>query len=438
MKSKSAIYTLPGITLLCAILTSCLVNDADSPAPEDLFIKYYGGSATESIVDIVPSSNGEFFCLGNSNSNGPEGGGLNDIYLFRTQSDGELIEEAFLDISGTNNNVSNDVASALKIMDDELLIVGTSEVREGEQGGFGNKFVYYSIYNSELEEVMIDSLKLANVDIEGNDIIRTNDGNYVILSTVGDAFGGERNLMYTKVAPDGSIIWQRINNLPGDDVGVSLVELSNGDIAICAKTERVSVRGYLGINVLFLIVNPLGLINNSLTYGTAIQGNNLVDDIPTKMIRDGEGAVIVGSSSTNESENPFILPLTTSGALDSIRVVRIPANNGGDDSTLDSRFNDVKRARDGDFILTGDILNFISQDSQEGGSKRQEALFIRTDQLGRQIRSFNNFGDNFDESGISIDELADGKILIGATVGFGGSNTKIGLIKANSNGRLSK
>ncbi|MEL6562575.1 MAG: hypothetical protein AAFQ94_30680 [Bacteroidota bacterium] len=436
MKLKSAIYAMSAIILFSAVMTSCLVNDADSPSPEDLFIKYYGGSATETVVDIQPF-NDQFLVLGNTNSVDVEAGGLNDIYLFSAGSDGELGEERFLDFEGSGN-LSNDVASGFKLFNDNIFIIGSSQVRTGELGVLGDKFAFYSVYNTQLEQQFVDTIGIEGLDIVGNDMIVTSDGNYVILCTIGDEFGGQRNLLYTKVAPDGTVIWRRVNNLPGDDIGVSLVELSNGNIAICAETERVSVRGFTGSNVLYLIINSLGFINNSLTYGTTFQGNSLVDDIPTKMIRDGEGAVIVGSSSTNESENPFILPLTASGAVDSIRVVTIPANNGTENATLDSRFNDVKRARNGDFILTGDILNFVSQDPQEGGSKRQEVLFVRTDQLGRQIRSINNFGDNFDESGIALDELADGKILIGATVGFGGSNTKIGLIKANSDGRLLK
>ncbi|MGB3467917.1 MAG: hypothetical protein WBA74_21710, partial [Cyclobacteriaceae bacterium] len=57
-------------------------------------------------------------------------------------------------------------------------------------------------------------------------------------------------------------------------------------------------------------------------------------------------------------------------------------------------------------------------------------------QLGQTILSENNFGDNFDESGNAILQLPDGKVLVGATVSFGGSNSKIGLFKVTGDGQL--
>lgn len=430
---RLVIYSRLSIILLSVLLTSCLVSDSDSPAPEDLFVKYYGGIGTETIEDIgYISSTDEYIVLANSNSDDTFNAGLNDIFLFKTSNDGAIIEERFLDFSNGSDS-ANDIASGLKIMNDNILVIGTTEVRQNDLGVFGNKSAFYLFYDFNLNELSKGTISKSGVDVVGNDIIRTDDGNYVILSTVGDDLSGQRNIMYTKITPTGAVVWERTNNLPGDDLGVSLIELANGNIAICAKTERVSVRGFLGFNILYLVINPLGFINNSLSYGTELENSNIVDDIPTKMIKDGLGAVIVGSSVINETEKPFILPLTSSGAIDDIRVIEIEGHTGG------ARFNDIRRARNGDFILTGDFVDFINtSNQQDSGNKRQEALFLRTNQFGTISLSVNNFGDNFDESGKAINELPDGKILIGATVSFGGSNTKIGLFKVNRNGQLLK
>ena len=442
MKLKSAIYFPLNIIVLSILVTSCLVNDSNSPEPSELFVKYYGGEATESIQDIAYiSSSDEYIVVANSNSDDNFGANLNDIYVFKTDNEGTIQDEIYIDYS-SGLDTANDVVSRVKLLDDNsMILIGTTQLFDNQIGILNEKFTYYLTLGEDLVPVnsVRDTLSINNTDVEGNDIIRTSDGNYVILSTVGNALSGERNLMYTKVSPEtGEILWRRINNIPGDEKGVSLLELPNGDIAICAQTERVSVRGYSGINVLYLVLNPLGFIKNSLSYGTATANSIIVDDIPAKMVPDGLGAVIVGSSISNEEENPFILPVTSSGAISNMTVLRIndELNEG---ETLDARFNDVRRTRNGDYIVTGDFVNFTrSTNLQEGGSKRQEALFVRTNQFGTEILSFNNFGDNFDETGKAITELSDGKVLIGATIGFGGSNTKIGLIKANRNGRLLK
>ncbi len=431
MKLRSALYSRLSILLLSILLTSCLVSDSDSPKPEDVFVKYYGGFGTETIEDIgYISDNDEYVVLGNSNSDDAFGAGLNDMYLFKTSDNGDVITERFLDFTGGADS-ANDIASGLKVTNDNIMIIGTTEVRQNDLGVFGNKSAYYLLYDFDLNELGQDTISVPGQDVEGNDIVRTSDGNYVILSTVGNALDGERDIMYTKVTPDGTLIWQRINNLPGDDVGVSIIELSNQNIAICAKTERVSVRGFLGVNSLFLVTNSLGFISNSLSYGSISGNSTVVDDIPTKMINDGLGAVMVGSSVINESVVPFVLPLTSSGAVDGINTVAFGDEAGG------ARFNDVARALNGDFLITGDFVDFENSDNpQDSENKRQEALFLRTNQFGTMSFQMNNFGDNFDESGEAIVELPDGKILIGATISFGGSNTKIGLFKVNRNGQL--
>lgn len=433
MKLRVEAFSLSAIFILSIIFTSCLVNDADSPAPEDIFVKYYGGDGEEIIAELgyLPVTD-EYLIFGSSSSNDDFGAGLNDLFLVKTSPAGNVSEIRFPDFTNGSDS-SNETASSMKVVGDQILLAGTTEVRINDLGVFSEKYAFYMLYDSDLNEIFRDTIGMPGVDVVGNDITATSDGNYVVLSTIGDAISGERNLMFTKVSPTGQTIWNRLSNIPGDDVGISIIELSNGNLAVCASTERVSVRGFRGINVLFLVLNPLGFINNSLSYGTASATSNVIDDIPSKMIRDGTGALIVGSSNIDDEEIPFVIPLTPGGAINGIRSINFEDQPNG------VRFNDITRALNGDLLITGDFVNFRKVDDNQGIiAQRQEALFLRTDQLGEEIFNVGNFGDNFDESGKAILQLPDGKVLLGATVSFGGSNSKIGLLKLSATGSLSE
>ena len=432
------IFSLLPIFLLLCCLSSCLIEDANSPKPEDLFVRYYGGFGSETTVDLdYIQSADQYLILSNSTSNddSEEPTGLNDIHLIKTSDNGDIVDEMYLDFSD-DGNTSDDLAACMRIFNDTILVVGTTQLRENELGAFANKVAYYIMLDLDLNILASDTIATPGSDLVGNDVTKTSDGDFVVLMTEGDALRAQRDLVFEKISPDGEMRWRRRSTLPGDDVGVSIIELNNSNLAICAATDRISVRGFGGANVLYLVLNPLGFISNSVSYGTSSTTTNNIEDIPTKMVKDGNGAMIVGSSSANDSEQPFFLPVTSTAAVDSIRTVIIEGQVEGG-----SRFNDFTRALDGEFLVTGEFLDYANTDEETllgQAQKRQETLFLRTDQFGTTNLSVNHFGDNFEDAGNAIYQLPDGKILIGATISFGGANTKIGLFKVNGNGELLK
>ncbi|MEL7148709.1 MAG: hypothetical protein AAFO69_20210 [Bacteroidota bacterium] len=399
-------------------------------------MRYYGGTGTETTVDLDYISNSDqYLILSNSTSrdNIEEPTGLTDIHLIKTSNDGSIVTEAYLDFT-EGSNLSDDIASSMRVFNDTIYLAGTVQIRENELGAFTNKAGYYALLDLDFNVLHSDTIAFNGIDVEANDITRTSDGDLVLLMTLGDALTSERDLMYAKFSSTGALRWLRFNPLPGDDVGVSIIELNNQNLAVCAKTDRISVKGFGGANVLYLVLNPRGFISNSLSYGTTSSTTNNIDDIPTKMVKDGNGAMIVGSSSANDLEEPFFLPLTSTAAIDSIREVTIEGQEAGG-----ARFNDFTRALNGEFLVTGEFLNYTNTSEElslDQGEKRQETLFLRTDQFGTSNLSVNHFGDNFDDFGNAIYQLPDGKILIGATISFGGANSKIGLFKVNRSGEL--
>lgn len=406
--------------------TGCIL-DSEGPQPDEIFVKFYGGEGTDELVDIGHiASEDAYILLGNSNSFSPNG--ISDIYLVKTDNQGNLLDELRFDLG--NNDSTSDVAASLEVLDNQFLVVGSTETINAN-GVFENKRIFYAVVDFNFTVQSSDTISIDGIDVEGNDIIQTSDGDLLILATTGELTDVERDLYYIKFSQDGILDWERTNPLPGTDVGVSIIELGNGDFAICALTDRTSVRGYGGINALYLVVNDLGLLKNSLAFGNSSGGSTIIDDIPTKMIQDASGATIIGNSLIGGVEEPFVIPLNANGAIDSLRpLANIPNQS-------DIVVNDVVRSLNGDYIMTGNFNNYVlTADENDNTPKGQQILFLRTDQLGTSNLTSSHHGDGFNDSGEAILQLPDGQILIGGTISFGASVTKMVLMKVNSSGEL--
>ncbi len=419
------------VILITPLLQGCFLEN-DGPQPDEVFVKFYGGDGADELVDIgYLASEDSYILLGNTNSFSNRG--LSDIHLLKTNNEGNFSDELILDLG--NNDSTSDVSSSLKIFSDRIAVIGSTESLDST-GVFQNKRLFYAILDYDLNIVLSDTISYQDEDLTGNDIIMTSDGNLVMLATTGETTDLQRDLYYTKRSiADGSSIWQRVNSVPGVDVGISVIELQNGDIAICSQTDRTSVRGYGGVNALYLVVNNLGLLKNALAYGRSNGASTNIDDVPTKMINDASGALIIGNSNINGEQEPFVIQMTNQGAIDTLRNLDpIPDQS-------DIEVKDVKRALNGDLIFVGNFKQYVlsaEEVKNEETPKGQQILFLRTDQFGTTNLTSCHHGDGFTDRGEAVIQLPDGQILIGGTISFGANLTKMVLMKVNGSGKLLK
>ncbi len=429
MTTMRHILSLILIAIMGVASFSCLENK-EGPAPEDVFLKYYGGASSDVLVGMgyIPATN-EYILVGNSNSNSEDG----DILIVKTQENGNQIDEIYIQVNDTLG--STDFVNSVKVLDDAIAIVGYTETID-QQGRRNFRQLYWAFYDFDLQEVasgLIDSIQVdfeVGVDLIGNDIIQTSDGNIGILATTGEDTDSDRDVIFYKISSTGQQLWKKTNSLNGTDVGVSLIEFTDGTYGSCSQTERFSDdEGYRGINTLFLHYNNFGNLRNSISFGRISGNNDLIDDIPTKMINDGANATIIGNSEIDGRLQPFIIPLTKIDAVDSVR--SIPISEGFTEWGV----NDIQRALNGDYIFAGIARETATENNPNFG---QQMMFLRSNQLGISNLTTTSFGDGQPDEGVAIIQLPGGGILLGGTVSFGGTNTKMVLAKLNRSGQLFK
>jgi len=421
-------------------LNSCFFEDSSSPSPEDTFLKVYGGVGSEDVTGIGINATGtEYYLLSTSTSNPNNLAlGLSDIYIVRTDEAGNLLNDNYLNVN--DGDTTEEQSASLKIFDTEIGVIGQSRTIN-DLGVFSKNSIFYSLLDFELGVTLADTLGAFGafgitdeefLDLEGNDIIKTQDGNFVLLATLGDAANQNRDIALIKISQENEIEWTRRISLPGDDAGVSVIEFPNGDLGVCGETSRVSITGRLGQNVLYLVTSESGFLRNSLAFGQLFGNNPLIDDIPSKMINDGAGAIILGNSQiTPQEQMSFTLSLSQNGSISDLQFLEV--NNIDNFSTRSA--NDIVRALNGEFLITG--FATATTGGEFSGLFNQMTL-SRLDQSGQSILSLTSFGDNNNEIGKGIIQLPNGSILIAATLGFGNNNNKIGLFKLNGNGQFER
>ncbi|MFB6152386.1 MAG: hypothetical protein ABEJ40_11335 [Haloarculaceae archaeon] len=70
-----------------------------------------------------------------------------------------------------------------------------------------------------------------------NDVIETSDGHYLLAGESDVTDGDEPDTWLLKVAPDGTVRWERTRGGAGADVGRSVTETSDGDYLLAGETE---------------------------------------------------------------------------------------------------------------------------------------------------------------------------------------------------------
>ena len=91
MKRK---YSILVLLILVLMAYSCVVEPDYGPRPVDTFIKYYGISGSNEVVDMINSNQGNLIILGNEESSAS--GATKDIVILEIDTVGNLIKKKTL------------------------------------------------------------------------------------------------------------------------------------------------------------------------------------------------------------------------------------------------------------------------------------------------------------------------------------------------------
>ena len=178
-------YSVFVLFIVLLMAYGCVVEPDYGPRPVDTFIKYYGISGSNEVVDMIISNEGNLVILGNEESSAA--GASKDIVILEIDTVGNLIKKRifdiqtlFLDDSLYTFGITDDQAVRIKTVDGGYLLCANFTTKDDNVNGIGSKiFGVNSIitFNIIGKQVISD----AGYYWEVGDIIKSRDGNIVIV-----------------------------------------------------------------------------------------------------------------------------------------------------------------------------------------------------------------------------------------------------------------
>lgn len=435
-------FYIPILCFLAAIsFLGCQSEDSNSLDTSEVFIKYYGSESEEQTIDLLELSDG-FLLLGSRSDVDNT-----DFYLVRTDSAGNRLWEGVIDNDTTG---TTDIPSKMYYHEtsQSLYIIGTSSFDRGDD---------------DLEKVQVDHLFLVNVSITdvgftvtdtliyryfdersstnasyvpsfkaaaGVDILPIGDTELLVLGSIeagsNDPSLDDNSILLMRISTDFQTIeWERVKGFANDDFGRGLIS-ANGRYFYMAAITTTSGVGNGGTDILveeFDIVS--GNENNQSEYGTAD------NDEPARIIFTNPGIAIAGTTGTGSAQFAFLLRLSSNLGAAQLRTLTYPID---ENSNWNTQGAGLTQTANGDFFVIGTVNSFsdAADDPREN-----EIVLLPTNSIGEVYEGdVQEYGSVQSDAGKAIIGKADGTMVIGATVHFGGSATMMSLMKTNKNGEF--
>ncbi len=175
-------------------------------------------------------------------------------------------------------------------------------------------------------------------------IEQTRDDGYVTAGVRQSAIDQGRDIYVCRYTPDGTLIWDRIIGLAGEDVGYSIRQTFDGGFIVAAETN--SVAASTGVSLLRL--DPAGnLLWARIYQGTPFVGGRI--GVVVRELTDG-GFALVGRVRIVGAAGQYGLFLRTDAAGNPIFFRRY--ENAAFQAATFGGFSDIRQISDG-FIISG-------------------------------------------------------------------------------------
>jgi hypothetical protein len=176
----------------------------------------YGGAERDRGYHLIETSDGGYLISGWTMS---YGAGENDAWLIKTNSDG------IVEWSQTYGGAESDYADSVVETTAGYAIVGRTF-----SFGLGDSDVW--LIKTDLSGNMLWNHTYGGIEREyGISLIQTDDG-YVIAGTTASFGAGGRDFWLFKTDGNGVMLWNQTFGGPGREEGMSVIETSDGDLAV--------------------------------------------------------------------------------------------------------------------------------------------------------------------------------------------------------------
>ncbi len=191
--------------------------------------KTYGGNAGDEAHAIVLTGDGGYVIVGDTYS---FGAGEVDVYMVKADSSGNMVWQKTF--GGPQDERGNSVA---RTRDGGYIIAGRTS-------SFGAGLLDVYLVRTDAEGNMIWQSTLGGTSAdEGSAVVQTDDGGYVVTGYTSSMGAGGFDVYLAKVDGGGQKVWERAFGGTGDEAGNALAITDNGGYAIAGWTNSSGAGG---------------------------------------------------------------------------------------------------------------------------------------------------------------------------------------------------
>lgn len=455
--------------LLTAV--ACSPDESDTLAPDEVFVKYYGGAGTDRAADLVVNTQGlevdSYVIFGSSDSYTLTNQTANREWVLifsdkggNMQTDG-LKRFPITDFMPPTWAVGEPVdcipSRIKKTSDGGYILIGTLEyvARVGGDNVEQTDMLVIKVdqngdYNPETDVQVIGAFKTRPSAVtgaldtlisnqRGADVVEISEG-FLCVGTTEDVnlrgqdpnaplFTNFSDFLIVKLNSQMDTVWTKPEGGLTEDNAVAVEAINNGnDVLIAGRTKTSR-----SFDVAIAEIPTLGTATPASTSFTVV-GDETFDETVVKMVRQADNDIyLAGNSSVvgGGPSRPFVMRVISTELLFNERIA-VP----------DGVFiTDFKQTLGGRFLFAG-----TTSPLDDGGAHGSQLLLMRTDAFGGVQPAFDGdlysgrrYGGSGNDFGRAVAQLPDGKFVMLGTMGLDGNAfTVMGLIKTNANGLVGK
>jgi hypothetical protein len=361
-----------------------------------LFSRLYATNYDKTSREVLPTGDGGYLIAGMTNNSDPADC---DAYIIKTDNNG------IMQWDKTFGGAKPDYPySMIETTDGNFMIVGFSY-----SFGSGDEDIYLLKIDPSGAKIFEKKLGGTGND-EAREIVKTNDGNYVIVGT-STSFSGSQDAFLIKIDNSGTELWRKT-------YGGSGLEFGNG-VALCADggfivTGRTGGSSSAGGQAYLVRTDASGNMTWSNSYGTAL---------------DDEGVAVVSNA-----DGSYVMVVRDSTAASDIDVHVLKADAGGA-KTWEKSYGGVFKDTPKRIRATNDGGYIVGAISRSFGWANPDMWLLKLDTGGDTLWS-RHFGGSGHEHCHDIKQSSDGGYL---AVGHSRSYspyTQVYFLKLNGSGTV--
>jgi len=395
---KTPIKTLLKPLSLALFVAATLLTQSACSRTSPPFCKAIGGPAIEVGKSLIQTSDDGYAIAGFTKS---FGAGEADVYVVKLDANGNL--QWTKTIGGPAIEEGN---SLIQTSDGGYAIAGYTE-----SFGVGEADVYVVKLDANGNLQWTKTIGGKKEDF-GSSLIQTSDGGYAIAGDTKSFGAGNYDVYVVKLDANGNLQWTKTIGGPGDEMGFSLIQTSDGGYAITGYTTSFGA-GEWDVYVVKLDAN--GNLQWTKTIGgpASEEGKSLIQT------SDGGYAIAGGTISFGTGEaDVYVVKLDANGNLQWTKTIGGPASEEG--------FSLIQTS-DGGYAIASSTISF--------GAGEANVYVIKLNANGNLQWTKTIDAKNKNYSTSSLIQTSDGGYAIAShTESFGAGEWDVYVIKLDRNG----